>query len=106
MEFFRIDHLFLIALTLVFVFLINIPFGIWRESCKKMSFWWFVAIHFPVGLIIAFRHFVGLSFEWVTFPLFIVVFFLGQRVGAVIRRKQVRKQGQDTPENNNNDLAT
>jgi hypothetical protein len=67
------------------VFLINLPFGYWRASVRKMSRRWFLAVHIPVPLVIALRIFSGLGFKLISFPVIIGAFFLGQFVGGRAR---------------------
>jgi hypothetical protein len=44
-----------LALFAVFVFVINLPFGWWRQGVRKFSPAWFVAVHAAVPLIVAAR---------------------------------------------------
>jgi hypothetical protein len=67
------------------VFLINLPFGYWRASVRKMSRQWFLAVHIPVPLVIALRIYSGLGFKLLSFPVIIGAFFLGQFVGGRLR---------------------
>ena len=67
------------------VFLINLPFGYWRASVRKMSRQWFLAVHIPVPLVIALRVYSGLGFRPISFPVIIGAFFLGQFVGGRVR---------------------
>ena len=67
------------------VFLINLPFGYWRASVRKLSRQWFLAVHIPVPLVIALRIFSGLGFKLITFPVMVGAFFLGQYVGGKLR---------------------
>jgi hypothetical protein len=67
------------------VFLINLPFGYWRASVRKMSRQWFLAVHLPVPLVIALRLYSGLGFQLVSFPVIVGAFFLGQFVGGRVR---------------------
>ena len=67
------------------VFLINLPFGYWRASVRKMSRQWFLAVHIPVPLVIALRVYSGLGFKLISFPVIIGAFFLGQFVGGRLR---------------------
>ena len=67
------------------VFLINLPFGYWRASVRKMSGQWFLAVHIPVLLVIALRIYSGLGFKLISFPVIIGAFFLGQFVGGRLR---------------------
>ncbi len=67
------------------VFLINLPFGYWRASVRRMSRQWFLAVHIPVPLVIALRVFSGLGFKLISFPVIVGAFFLGQFVGGKVR---------------------
>ena len=67
------------------VFLINLPFGYWRASVRKLSPQWFLAVHMPVPLVIALRVFSGLGWKLISFPVLIGAFFLGQFVGGRVR---------------------
>jgi hypothetical protein len=67
------------------VFLINLPFGYWRASVRKLSTQWFLAVHLPVPLVIALRIFSGLGWKLISFPVLVGAFFLGQFVGGRVR---------------------
>jgi hypothetical protein len=67
------------------VFLINVPFGYWRASVRKLSRQWFLAVHLPVPFVIALRIFSGLGWQLMSFPVLVGVFFLGQFVGGRLR---------------------
>ena len=66
-------------------FLLNLPFGYWRASVRKLSRQWFLAVHLPVPLVIALRVFSGLGWKPVSFPVLVLAFFLGQFVGGKLR---------------------
>jgi len=72
-------HLIFVAL-IVIVF--NIPFGYWRANVKKFSLQWILAIHVPVPFVIIERILSGIGFAWITYPILIIVFFLGQFIGV------------------------
>jgi hypothetical protein len=67
------------------VFLINLPFGYWRASVRKLSRQWFLAVHLPVPLVIALSVFSGPGWELMSFPVLVGAFFLGQFVGGRLR---------------------
>ena len=67
------------------VFLINLPFGYWRASVRKLAGRWFLALHLPVPLVIALRIFSGLGWKLMSFPVLVGAFFLGQFVGGRVR---------------------
>jgi hypothetical protein len=71
-----------LLLAIIFVFVLNTPFGYWRANVKKFSLQWIFAIHIPVPFIIAFRIFAELGWEFYTFPILISAFFLGQYIGG------------------------
>ena len=66
------------------VFALNIPFGFWRASVPKFSRQWILAVHLPVPFVIALRIFSGLGWAFITFPVLIGAFFLGQLIGGKI----------------------
>lgn len=63
-------------------FLINLPFGFWRASLKKLSFLWFLAIHLPIPFIVLMRFMFHLGFQLYTYPFLVGAFFFGQFIGA------------------------
>ncbi|HKG12149.1 MAG TPA: hypothetical protein VKB12_02380 [Pyrinomonadaceae bacterium] len=67
------------------VFVINLPFGYWRASVRKLSPQWFLAVHLPVPVVIALRIYSGLGFRPISFPVIIGAYFLGQFVGGRVR---------------------
>ncbi len=75
------------------VFLMNVPFGYWRENTMRFSYQWFLSIHIPVPIIIAFRVFAGIGWYYVTFPVLAGAFFLGQLIGGKIHSLLVRYAG-------------
>lgn len=81
--------LFIGLLTIIFV--LNLPFGYWREQVKKFSFQWFVAIHVPVLFIFLFRYLLHIQHGWLTTPFMVLSFFVGQRVGAQYYKRRHAK---------------
>ena len=73
------------------VFIINIPFGYWREGTRKFSLPWVLAIHLPVPVVIAMRLLSGLGFQLHSYPVLITAFFLGQYVGVRLRRRMTAR---------------
>ena len=78
----------LTTLAAAIVFLLNLPFGYWREGLRKLSAAWFVAIHAPVPLVVALRWGLGLPFSWRSLPFFVAAYFTGQWAGARLRRRR------------------
>lgn len=67
--------------TCVATFIINLPFGYLRGGLRKLSFWWFLAIHIPVPMVIIIRKFHDLELTWILAPFLLGSFFLGQFAG-------------------------
>ena len=67
------------------VFLLNVPFGYWRASVRRMSPRWFLALHIPVPLVIALGIFWGTGWKLMSFPVLVGAFLLGQFVGGKLR---------------------
>ena len=66
-------------------FLLNLPFGYWRASVRRLSPQWFLAVHLPVPLVIALSIFSGLGWKFISLPVLVGAFFLGQFVGGRVR---------------------
>lgn len=73
--------------TCIATILINLPFGYLRGGLRKLSFWWFVAIHAPVPLVIIIRKFHDLELSWNLAPFLLGSFFIGQFLGRKIYSK-------------------
>ena len=74
------------------IFGLNIPFGYWRASVRKLSTQWFCAVHIPVPIAIGLRLLAGLAWRWATFPLFVGAFFGGQFIGGQLHKFQKRRE--------------
>ena len=68
------------------IFLLNLPFGAWRGTTRKLSPAWFVSIHVPVIIAIILRIASGMGFHVVTFIETVTAFFLGQFGGGWLYR--------------------
>jgi hypothetical protein len=79
-----IDISIRVAYTCLATIIVNIPFGYFRGHFKKLSFWWFVAIHVPVPIVILLRKFHGLHLTWELAPFLLGAFFTGQFIGKKI----------------------
>jgi hypothetical protein len=66
-------------------FVINLPFGYWRASVRRLSPQWYLAVLIPVPLVVALRIYSGFSFRLISFPVIIGAYFLGQFVGGRVR---------------------
>jgi len=81
----------LLLLAACIDFFLNIPFGYWRANVKRFSLQWFFSIHLPIPFIILVRIYTGIGFEFITYPIMIIAFLLGQLAGLKIyiyRKKQ------------------
>ena len=67
------------------VFVIDLPFGYWRASVRRLSPQWFLAFLTPVPIVIALRIYSGFGFKLISFPVITGAFFLGQFVGGRLR---------------------
>jgi hypothetical protein len=68
------------------VFVINIPFGFWRDRVRRFSPQWLLAVHIPVPFVVACRLLLGLGWHLVTFPVLIGAFCAGQFAGGRLQR--------------------
>ena len=72
-----------IAVVLVTVVLVTLPFGFYRAYTRKLSLRWFLAIHVPVILVFLARYEAHLSYAFIPFTAlaFASAQFLGARLG-------------------------
>lgn len=73
-----------ILLVLAFAFVVNLPFGWWRQGLRKFSIPWWLAIHLPIPLVIVLR--ISLKIPYATVPLVIASAVGGQLVGGRFRQ--------------------
>lgn len=71
-----------LAVLVIGIFVINLPFGYWRAGVRKFSPAWFVAVHAAVPLVVLMRMALGIDWRLVTLPLLVAAYFAGQAVGA------------------------
>jgi hypothetical protein len=74
-----------ILTAFAFTYFVNIPFGYWRQGCRKFSKEWFISIHLPVPIIVFVRLLSASPLSYI--PLFFMMFFAGQYSGGFISRK-------------------
>jgi len=81
-------------LILIFsaVYLLNIPFGYWRENVKKFSLQWALSIHLPIPVIIIIRIYSGIGFKFITYPVLVGAFALGQFTGSWLYKWRVKRE--------------
>ena len=77
--------------------LINLPFGYWRESARRFSPAWFVAVHAAVPVIIILRLWLDLEWRLATLPLLLVAYMTGQFLGATLYRRHRTESDGATP---------
>lgn len=77
-----------LLLIIIFVFILNLPFGYWRANVRTYGLQWALAIHIPVPFVIAARIFSNIGFELYTYPILVGTFFLGQFVGKYFYTKR------------------
>ncbi len=70
----------LLPLTLI-SFVINLPFGYFREGSRKFSVKWFLYIHLPIPFIIFLRLESGFSYKII--PILILAAVMGQLLGGI-----------------------
>lgn len=75
-------------LLVAFAFVVNLPFGYWREGTAKFSPAWFVAVHAAVPLIIGLRYALDLEWRLGALPFTVAAYFAGQALGARWRRRR------------------
>ena len=67
--------------------LINIPFGYWRETVRKFSVQWFVAVHAAVPAVIAMRLWAGIEWQVHVILFLVLCYFAGQFIGSRYKRR-------------------
>jgi hypothetical protein len=82
-------NLILVAST---VYVLNIPFGYWRENARKFSLQWALSIHLPIPIIIIIRIYSGIGFKFITYPILVGAFIMGQLTGARLHKWRVKKE--------------
>jgi len=79
---------------------INLPFGAWRTTTRKLSVWWFLSIHLPIPAIFVIRRAAGFGWDYV--PLMIACAATGQLAGGWLftrlrRRPSATQAGSSRP---------
>ncbi|MCF8235206.1 MAG: hypothetical protein K9G67_10490 [Bacteroidales bacterium] len=78
------------------IFILNIPFGYWRDNVKKFSMKWYLAVHIPVPLVIVIRLLSEIGWHWSSYVVFVLAFFLGQFTGGLLHRKKMHTKPECT----------
>lgn len=69
------------------VFLINLPFGFWRQRAIRFSSQWMMAVHIPVPFVFLLRILSG--FGWKVVPLLMFSFAAGQFTGGKLGERML-----------------
>lgn len=77
-----------LALLISGIFLVNLPFGYWREGVRKFSPAWFVAVHAAVPIVVAMRLSLDIDWNLVILPALVAAYFAGQATGGWFRRSR------------------
>jgi hypothetical protein len=59
---------------------INLPFGAYRVTVRRLSWLWFAAIHVPIPLIVVVR--LSFGFGWWFVPFMLASAITGQLLGS------------------------
>ena len=70
----------LLALVICVAIGINLPFGAWRTTTRKLSLWWFLSIHLPIPAIFVIRRAAGFGWDYV--PVMVACAATGQLAGG------------------------
>ena len=81
----------ILLLAALIDFLFNIPFGYWRANTKRFSVQWFLSIHLQIPFIIILRIYSGIGFEFITYPVMVSSFLLGQYLGYKLHKWRLEK---------------
>lgn len=82
-----------LAVLVIGIFLVNLPFGYWRAGVRKFSPAWFVAVHAAVPLVVVMRMSLGIEWSLLVLPLLVAAYFSGQAVGARMRDRRTLATG-------------
>ena len=88
-------NLFIVS---ILVFVLNVPFGMWRAKTKRFSLQWFLSVHVPIPFIVGLRFLFHLGFKWWTYPFLVGAFFLGQLSGKKITDYKAKKHQIKNPD--------
>lgn len=83
---------------LLFLLVVNIPFGIWRGAVKKFSIQWFLAIHIPVLGSVLLRKQLHIEYTYIYLPIALIMFFVSQRIGVMIYEKRFKPKSEEPTE--------
>lgn len=72
-------------------FALTLPFGAWRVTTRRLSLWWFLAIHIPIPFIFLLRIEAGYPYTFI--PFTVSACLAGQLVGGKIGTLFFRRRG-------------
>lgn len=74
--------MFTVLEIILLAFVLNIPFGYFRQRSRKFSVRWWLYVHMPVPLVIVAR--IALNADYRFIPVFILSAVAGQFFGGKI----------------------
>ena len=80
-----LPRLVLVALG---VFVLNLPFGVWRAGQRRFGAAWFIAVHAPVPLVVGLRLLAGLRLHPANVLILATAYFAGQYCGGRYRARR------------------
>lgn len=83
----------IIGFSVLAIFFINVPLGVWRASVNKFSIQWFMAIHLSVPVIVLLRNEIGLADIFIPLTLFAAMLgqYYGGKLSVLCRQKHHMK---------------
>jgi len=77
--------LFYLILLIILAYVLNIPFGLFRQKFERFSIGWFACIHAPIPIIAFIRISSHISLKYI--PLLVIAAIAGQMTGYRIKNK-------------------
>ena len=87
------DSIAVLAVIVLFAFVVNVPLGYLRRNCERFSFGWYFYVHISIPAIIYARVKAGLSWKFIPFTLAGAV--AGQLLGGVLHGKGKKNEKED-----------
>ncbi|MBI5893472.1 MAG: hypothetical protein HZB79_07465 [Deltaproteobacteria bacterium] len=78
-------HYLILGIIFLFLFVINIPFGMVRSTSSRFSRKWGRCIYIPILLSILVRRLAMVSYKFI--PLFLAATVIGQIIGERLKTK-------------------
>jgi hypothetical protein len=82
------------------VFAITLPFGMWRATTRRLSLWWFLAIHVPIPFIFLARIEAGYPYTFIPFTVSACLAgqLVGGKIGSLLLQRRTSGRDLTTPE--------